>query len=62
MMPTLAQREQADQRQRAKARAIQRKQTVGVIERQMADALRKVRAIPQEEWDAAVREDQANAA
>ena len=61
-MPTLAQREQADQRQRAKARAIQRKQTAGVIERQMADALRKVRAIPQEEWDAAVREDQANAA
>ena len=61
-MPTLAEQEKQDNRQRAKARAIQRKLTLATITRQMADSIRQVRDIPQEEWDAAVREDQANAA
>jgi len=60
-MPTLAEQEKQDNRQRAKARAIQRKQTLATITRQMADMIRQIRGIPQEEWDAAVREDQANA-
>ena len=61
-MPTLADREKQDNRQRAKARAIQRKQTLATITRQMADMIRQIRGIPQEEWDAAIKEDQANAA
>ena len=61
-MPTLAEQEKQDNRQRAKARAIQRKQTLATITRQMADMIRQIRGIPQDEWDAAVREDQANAA
>jgi len=61
-MATLTEQEKQDNRQRAKARAIQRKQTLATITRQMADMIRQVRGIPQEEWDEAVREDQANAA
>ena len=59
-MATLAEQTQADQRQRAKVRAEARKRLTALIERQMADMVKAVRAIPQEEWDAAVREDQAN--
>ena len=61
-MATLTEQEKQDNRQRAKARAIQRKQTLATITRQMADMIRQVRGIPQEEWDAAIKEDQANAA
>ena len=61
-MPTLTEQEKQDSRQRAKARAIQRKQTLATITRQMADMIRQIRGIPQEEWDAAIKEDQANAA
>jgi len=60
-MATLTEQEKRDNRQRAKARAIQRKQTLATITRQMADMIRQVRGISQEEWDAAVREDQASA-
>ena len=61
-MPTLAEQEKQDNHQRAKARAIQRAQTLATITRQMTDMIRQVRGIPQEEWDAAIKEDQANAA
>ena len=61
-MATLTEQEKRDNRQRAKVRAIQRKQTLATITRQMADMIRQIRGIPQEEWDAAMREDQANAA
>ena len=61
-MPTLAEQEKQDNRQRAKACAIQRAQTLATITRQMTDMIRQIRGIPQEEWDAAIKEDQANAA
>ena len=61
-MPTLTEQEKQDSYQRAKVRREQRKHTAATIARQMLDMIRKVRAIPQDEWDAAVREDQANAA
>lgn len=61
-MTTLADREKQDNRQRAKARSAQRKHTAATIARQMLDMINKVRGIPEAEWDAAVREDQANAA
>jgi len=60
-MATLTEQEKRDNRQRAKVRAIQRKQTLATITRQMTDMIRQIRGIPQEEWDAAVREDQASA-
>lgn len=57
-MPTLAERAAADNRRRQKMRRQQAKETAALIARQMAEKVKRIREIPEEEWRRAELEDE----